>query len=402
MTEKRTYPLLPDEQCLSQEQLFRYIDGKMNSAEMHAAEKHLLDCGLCSDALDGLQLVRNREKIAAFVPPVTNGETESEKEPGPVVIPIFRRPAFIYSIAATVTLILGITVLMKFSISNDTAKEMQLAENSSAAMDSISAPAPAEKNDQSAEEDLKIADHADQDKLSDVLVPDAAKKSATGPAVRTTNEQDYPKPAPYNLGNKDEGAPPVMIEPELQMDFSDVPSGASTGSTARSETSKEEKKEDRNKLKQISDKVVETVASKDKAPADSRAGLSSKSNAPAAPASNEKYASSDADDSSDNDRTHADTVAASPYPLKASDADLDLSYQKGVQFLDAGNALASLVFFDEVLKKPSHHLYQDAQWKKAEALIKLNRKEDAKVLLNDLASKEGKYKAQAAEKLKGL
>lgn len=399
MTDKRTYPLLPDEPCLTQEQLFRYIDGKMSSAEMHSAEKHLLDCGLCSDALDGLQLVRNREKIAAFIPPVSGTDTPSEEEHGPVVIPIFRRPAFIYSVAATVTLVLGITVLLKFSISNDTAKEAQLAENTSRMSDSIASPAPSEQPGLTLEEKTKTDALSDQEKAPAITDANAQPKASTAPQFPADKYFESAKPAPYKTDNAD-AAPPVMAEADMPaVDFSNVPSGNSSGTSARSESVADDtKKEDQHKLKNFSDKVVESIASKDKSPSDSRAGLSSKNNAPAAPASGAKTADEDISEK----QTATDTVSSGPYPLKASDADLDLSYQKGVQLLDAGNAAASLVFFDEVLKKPAHHYYQDAQWKKAEALIKLNRKEEAKVLLNDLASKEGKYKAQATEKLKGL
>lgn len=39
---------------LTEEQLLLYKEEKMTAAEMHQVERHLLDCPLCSDALDGL------------------------------------------------------------------------------------------------------------------------------------------------------------------------------------------------------------------------------------------------------------------------------------------------------------------------------------------------------------
>lgn len=47
--------------CLSQQQLFDYIDNKLNHQQKRLVEHHLLDCELCSDALEGLSMLKNRE-----------------------------------------------------------------------------------------------------------------------------------------------------------------------------------------------------------------------------------------------------------------------------------------------------------------------------------------------------
>ncbi|HET6992757.1 MAG TPA: hypothetical protein VFJ43_15595, partial [Bacteroidia bacterium] len=102
------------------------------------------------------------------------------------------------------------------------------------------------------------------------------------------------------------------------------------------------------------------------------------------------------------DSSVADTPRMYPLPLSGSEKDLDLSYENGVKMLNAGQASASLVLFDEVLKNPNHHYYQDAQWEKSLALIQLNRKAEAKILLEEIVKKGGKYKSQAEAELKKL
>lgn len=42
---------------LSEEQLMRYQTGKMEAAEMHLIERHLLQCSLCSEAVEGYSLL---------------------------------------------------------------------------------------------------------------------------------------------------------------------------------------------------------------------------------------------------------------------------------------------------------------------------------------------------------
>lgn len=47
--------------CLSQQQLFDYIDNKLDKHQRLVFEHHLLDCELCSDAMEGLSMLKNRE-----------------------------------------------------------------------------------------------------------------------------------------------------------------------------------------------------------------------------------------------------------------------------------------------------------------------------------------------------
>ena len=49
--------------CLSEDQLIRYTRNEMNAREKHQSEIHLLDCELCSDAVAGFSLIKNREPL---------------------------------------------------------------------------------------------------------------------------------------------------------------------------------------------------------------------------------------------------------------------------------------------------------------------------------------------------
>jgi len=40
--------------CLTAEELLAYAEGRLRGADAHRAEKHLLECGFCSDALEGI------------------------------------------------------------------------------------------------------------------------------------------------------------------------------------------------------------------------------------------------------------------------------------------------------------------------------------------------------------
>ncbi len=54
-------------QCPAQQQLLDYVQGKLSAAEQHEIEKHVADCELCSDALEGLAAIQQKERIPAVV-----------------------------------------------------------------------------------------------------------------------------------------------------------------------------------------------------------------------------------------------------------------------------------------------------------------------------------------------
>ncbi len=61
-----TYTLFdPQTACLTEKAMFDYIDRKLTPAQDHAVEKHLLDCAFCSEAMEGLELISDRNKLRA-------------------------------------------------------------------------------------------------------------------------------------------------------------------------------------------------------------------------------------------------------------------------------------------------------------------------------------------------
>lgn len=63
MSKTTNYIIFAETDCISEKTMFDYIDHKLSPKECHQVEKHLLDCSLCSDALDGLALLKDRNKI---------------------------------------------------------------------------------------------------------------------------------------------------------------------------------------------------------------------------------------------------------------------------------------------------------------------------------------------------
>ncbi|HVI48372.1 MAG TPA: zf-HC2 domain-containing protein [Chitinophaga sp.] len=53
--------------CPSQQQLLDYVQGRLTPEEQHEVEMHLADCELCSEALEGLAAIKDKQKIPGWL-----------------------------------------------------------------------------------------------------------------------------------------------------------------------------------------------------------------------------------------------------------------------------------------------------------------------------------------------
>lgn len=58
--------------CLSEQQLRDYLSGKLSQAERHTIEMHLAGCTFCSEALEGLSQVSQKEQIPLIIKQIRN------------------------------------------------------------------------------------------------------------------------------------------------------------------------------------------------------------------------------------------------------------------------------------------------------------------------------------------
>lgn len=53
--------------CLSEEQLLAYLRGGLSDEDRHAVELHLADCAFCSEAMEGLAAMEDRDMVPLVV-----------------------------------------------------------------------------------------------------------------------------------------------------------------------------------------------------------------------------------------------------------------------------------------------------------------------------------------------
>jgi hypothetical protein len=116
----------PQTACLTEQAMFAYIDGKLSPAECHAVEKHLLDCAFCSEAMEGLELVRDRSKVSAPLPGTGHGAIEPKRGR---IIP-FNSP-YKLAAAAAILLLVGSVVFLRYSGTSQT-EQLSMKEDKKA------------------------------------------------------------------------------------------------------------------------------------------------------------------------------------------------------------------------------------------------------------------------------
>lgn len=429
MADLHTYRKLPSDPCLSEEKILAYIDGKLSAAEQHACETHMADCAMCEDAVEGVAMVKDRSLLAVPL------KTENEPAEGKVV-PLHQPNRKVwYSVAAVLVLILGSTFLINI-ISSDGVSSEDMAYNQEAAYDStVIAPGEGyatlenELDKQDADCLRSSTGVSGKDAMGEknrdyvVTVTDAngagpAEEPMTPPPAVDQEEEymmterivadevadgdaeDVQQKPEQTIVSKDKSGieEDTKEEAEKKKNILDFATGIATGGTKRAEAVQKSKQDS-----YVDDNRNDGVQN---APAGNNAVVTNTNPQP----ESQKATMSGGVTSFDIAPTDSSAVVlAEVTTINAQDSvgavvsdQLELSYQNGLNLLNAGQTSNAIVMFDKVLADKNHARYEDAEFQKAKALIKANKKEDAKTLLKAIEAKKGKHAAVATELLKTL
>jgi len=79
MSKELKHKIYTSTDCISEDAMYKYIDKMLSASEEHQVEKHLLDCELCSDALEGLTISHDRKIIGSIKATVDKQLLATEK-----------------------------------------------------------------------------------------------------------------------------------------------------------------------------------------------------------------------------------------------------------------------------------------------------------------------------------
>jgi tetratricopeptide (TPR) repeat protein len=332
---------LPEDPCLTEDELNAYVSGTAPRDMQYRVEMHTMDCALCADALEGFE---EKAKRGVVVPVTEKGK----------IITLFGNRKAVYSAVAGVAVVIGAFFVFKSADIKQEAKVAEAPRNYAA--DSFKqGPIPTgialeEKSNALAQEQQE-PEVMNQTRM----VESGGAKTTTVDAIPNRKEEDYVA-VPTTVAAADESA--VMLD--------DV-AGNTTGDA------------DLDKGAPAEQEKMEDVVVVQQAPASTTAIPQVESK-------------------KDKNQTRAEA----PHPNKPSSRDLDISYEKGVEFMGQKNYVSAIAFFNKVLVDRQHRYYEDAKWNKAICLIEQGKKEEARAVLKEIEQSNSKYKKDATERLKTL
>lgn len=176
--------------CISEEMLIRHVSGKLSSAEKHQVEKHLLDCEMCSDAVEGLAMIGDKNRISKITAELNQKVQERAAKSGDrlgggkvINVNFFRQYRSQLAIAASVVVLLGLVFVFRSNM-----KELDQESSDKIFAEKFEAP-PADLATSETEE----AETADNQTSGEYPVAVAAQEPVSNLMADERNEKEILK-----------------------------------------------------------------------------------------------------------------------------------------------------------------------------------------------------------------
>ncbi|MGZ4117491.1 MAG: energy transducer TonB [Bacteroidia bacterium] len=194
MSEELKHKIYSATECLSEQTMFDYIDNKLSAKERHIVEKHMLDCELCQDAMEGLELVKDRNRISIINKIIDERIIPSTEKEAKIVSINYK---IIFSIAAGIALLIGGIFFFK-NITSSEMKNSDVAELKQ--LPPPPPPAPADKTATGESENIPSAEKPSDQKNKEEQFQSPADLRQTVVTSADTKEQSSNKNFKGTLG----------------------------------------------------------------------------------------------------------------------------------------------------------------------------------------------------------
>jgi len=433
--ETKHHTIFSQSECLSEEQMYAYIDNKLSAKEKHMVENHLADCELCSDALEGFMQMSDTSSarfVVAGLKEQLNKIAEKENKPKVIWFDFRMKVA----IAAVMLLLIGVTILFNLQkkdsdqknddkIFSEKFEPYKTPKETVKDPDGKSFKSGGEKDKQK----IVVADnyfHSQQEKFDNPL-----NEARKGEDFEKTEDKSPDMVKPLILMDNNKKEQPTTDELSKQTDDKssvakekdgDLPfrandqtnavvtfsnGNASTypmgGNNNIQATTVAEKKADLKGNKAKSNRYKESPklgATKNEETSTKDVEKMQQSPASATGAVTNTELESAMDKYDNNDYTGA--IPLFEQTLKTDPDNYDALFFAGVSYLSANNPDKAISCLTKVSGIVKGEFYEASKWYLALAYIKKNKNDAAKILLNDIIQMNGFYKTKATETLKEL
>ncbi len=416
--------IFAESECISEDLIIDYLEDKLTPAERHFVERHLANCELCTDAVEGLSLINDKSRIKDIVKELNDQITAQTTTRKP--LPFWMNTKF--RIAATVAIFLIAGAVFMFLNTNNKEQDAKLFsdkyepyQKENIHPKEAQTPAIIPEDKVVINDDGKVLETPQskgeapiiQNKMSEENSPPAPKNS---PAKLIAMDAEYKKDKANNTEvNIPLAAESVNAVDEQKMvvvsqDRNTVTAAPQMQMNGNSQTMNAPPNVAYAAKKGKSDKALKKEISSPKATAkytNINEGYRSNNASPAKPdvAAIPDNTTPRLIDSAMSNYDAKEFERASGWFKRILDKDAvnyNALFYAGVSFLSLNKADSAIADFDKVLDIKGGAFYQAAQWYEALAFIKLNKKSKVKKLLKAIVAEGGSYQSKADDMLKEL
>ncbi|HNW98123.1 MAG TPA: tetratricopeptide repeat protein [Bacteroidales bacterium] len=404
--------------CLSSDVLLAYSENRLSQEEMHLVEKHLLDCQLCSDALEGISLIKNKSKFKPAVEDILK-KIDSKSKPKVVYFNFRMRMAA----AAIIIVLVGLTFVIRYFLVNQEKDKMVALRNENEAKEEKIIGGENENQEKSLEKSLvqKQNNYKKADSVAVIINQHLEKKSepvedvnnniSESVVINSTEQSAVQAPsyADYYKADETKNANDALAEKEVAVSSPTTVSNSNINTvTDKSEARNAEVPYANNKVTAYQSYEIKDVKTKSEGSKKSKedknknnvaAGAAQTETDTVAVSQDNRYLSGiqlyrDAD--YDGCKQQMESY------VKDIPGDLNAYYYIGVSEYNLAKYDSAITNLSKVVKDKKSEYFETAQWYLALCYLEKKNNSEAEKILKDIIKAKGNFKKQAEEKLKEI
>ncbi|MDQ3191114.1 MAG: hypothetical protein M3Q58_05935 [Bacteroidota bacterium] len=406
-------PFYSDSDCISEQDMFDYLDNNLSPIQMHSAEKHMLECEMCSDVMEGLSLVNNRNKIDE-TKKLVDLKTQIIESKNGKVLSLWNAHKAKFAIAASILLIIGLTGIINL-ITKEQDKTV-LVENKEIKKEPQSKP----ENSSHSNTDKEIIKE-EEEKVE-------VKESKQAEIAQEVKKELYPNKKISEINNEQTELSSVIPEEKSDKnsfkEFEDVTIEQNSKAEEISLATLNEPSSSAQYKDEIAFTNKQTESdSKPKAVQESKAmerenvkSRSAKSYPPSpSPSLNQDISDdilSDKENNNDLDllngkrfykkEDYSAAIISFEEYFKRNNNNPEAIIYCAISYVKTGKPNNALALIDIIFKGGHTSYFEQADYYKALAFIQQKSNQKAMTLLEEIVKQNGEYKKKAQDKLKEL
>ena len=402
--------------CLTAHEIEQYVSGTLNEKEIRRVELHLADCPMCSDEIDGYTLLKDKNSLPIIISELHKQADKKISETKIIPIQSSRKKINkrIFSIAASFILLLGAGFIINFYMNNvgkDLAEipavDQALKEDSGIRETGNKKEQDRNVSEKNIESSKNEKESVNDDNSSRTETEEFDNNNAvSGSIINDETVKGNQKVTDENIREEEIDTENETID-LINTDVSSDKKSSAIKNHINLNSLSKEKAVSNDKSSVSKYRKSETVSSESVQPAEDISFMTTRggnhNNKTVDTKEFEKYKSMrESGMLSYEMKIYEEALKDFSDYLRYKPTDFEIRYKYGFSYYKLKKYSKAIAQFDKLINESINTYVDDAEWYKAKSLIKLGKNTDAKVVLNKIIVKNGKYQNQALDLLNSL